>query len=570
MFKELGPASRLFKLLPWTAGLLSLLFLLYSMDVLSRNIGFYWDEIWDYVPSVAMIRGDSLSGHQEIKLFHHPIPLVSGPYQGALKAWVAAPWIQLFGTSPHFILTLNVLFGMIYLLALYWALLPVIGKWAWVVFATPFLDTNFLLISPMDFGPSLFQFIFISLAMGALFRYLAYSAMEYYLLVWFFTGCILAQKLTAIPIAIGFIAITIAFSFRSLWKTACRFPLKTNAVSYGIVPALLFLVPMIPHLLYFWRSGFTDLFSMTADGIRGPYLDSLFRNLKYFHTMFDGVEWCRRITLDYSAPAGFPPVLFISGIVFLAASVVVVSASGREKKYGMPALAGAALFLCIFLIYPVFRGLNRPWHFFVMTPIFACCFIISFAHLLSYFANRWRRFTVCFLSLFVLCLALWIGFSTVHGLGVLRQIKSRKGVCLTSPAITDVYKALRAAGIEKIYGINYSIAFPIYVLSKGKIRAEELAWNDLTDEKIGELLDSVKENSETAMVYRFCGCKEGSRDWIRWLNREPQIFDLIERVDWERSAFDIKTVRDNRATDFVLIRKSMPSKAQPQPDRLWK
>ena len=555
MVKKLD-ARRILRLLPWAAGLASLLFLLYSMDVISKSIGFYWDELWDYVPSVAMIRGDSMQGSQEIRLFHHPVPLVSGPYQGALKVWVAAPLIKLFGTLPHRILTINVLFGMIYLLALYWALLPAIGRWSWLVFASPFLDTNFLLVAPMDYGPSLFQYTFISLAMGALFRYLADSDMKYYRLIWFFTGCILAQKLTAIPIVISLIAITIVISCRAFWRTAVNHQLRAAAKSYVIIPSLLFLIPMIPHFLYFWRSGLRDLLTMTADGARFPYFGSLMDNFKYFSTMFDGSDWCQRITLDYSTPAKLPPVLFVFVLVVMAASLVIYFTSGSEKRHCMPAIVSIALLLGNFLIYPVFRGLYRPWHFFVLTPLFACCGILSCANCLSYLANRWRKFAVYIQCVVALFLTLCVTFGAARGFEVLRWIESRKGVCLTSPAITEAYEALKAANVKMIYGLSYSIAQPIYVLSKGTIRVEELGFTDLTKEKIDELLKNVRENSEAAIVYRFCGCKEGDPNWIRWLNRDPPIVEFIRRVDSEHSSLDIKTIRDGRKTDFVLIRKS--------------
>jgi hypothetical protein len=198
--------------------------------------------------------------------------------------------------------------------------------------------------------------------------------------------------------------------------------------------------------------------------------------------------------------------------------------------------------------------LNRPWHFYVLTPILACCGSISCASCLSYFVNRWIKSAIYFQCVLALSLALFTVFGAAHGFEVLQSVEKRKGVCLTSPAITDAYKALKAANVRMIYGVNYSIAFPIYVLSKGTIRAEELGFTDLTKEKIDELLNGVRKNSEAAIVYRFCGCKEGDPNWIRWLNRDPQIFELIKRIDSERSTLDIKTIRDGRNTDFVLIR----------------
>lgn len=545
----------LFRLVSWAAGLLCLLVLLYSMDVLGRSIGFSWDEIWDYVPSVGLIQGDSLAGTQEITILGHIVPLVSGPYQGALKTWVAAPIINLFGTSPQFIRTLNVLFGMTYLLALYWALLPVVGKrWAWVVFMSPLLDTNFLLFAPMDYGPSLFQFVFISLALGALFRYLVNFELKYYRLVWFFTGCLLAQKLTAIPIAVAIIFITMAFTIRFLWKSAGQIRWPSIIKSYGIIPSLLFLIPMVPHLIYFYLAGFANLFSMTADGVRDPYFAALLSNVISISTMFDGTRWYQHIALE--ALERFPPVLFISGLATMLASVAVCLTFGCRKELRLPAFASTGLFFLAFLLFPVFAGLNRPWHFFILTPLFACGFIISIAVLLTCFENRWKSFAAWFRWVIVVCLVSGAAISVAHGFEVLQKIENRKGVCITSPAITDVYENLRATDTRKIYGINYAIAYPVYVLSKGSIRADELAWTDLSKEKIDEMLGTVKENSDVAIVYRLCGHKEESAKWVSWLNHEPQVFDLIKQVDSELPSLDIQIIDGGRATEFVLIRKS--------------
>jgi len=553
MFQKFD-SSTLYRLIPWASGLLCLLVLLYSMDVLSRSIGFSWDELWDYIPSVGLIQGDSLAGIQEIEVLGHYVPLVSGPYQGALKTWVVTPVISLFGTTPRSIRTLNVLFGMTYLLALYWALLPVVGKkWAWVVFMSPLLDTNFLLFAPMDYGPSLFQFIFISLALGALFRYLVNFELKYYRLVWFFIGCLLAQKLTAIPIAIGIIVITMAFTIRFLWKSAGQIRWPSVIKCYGIIPSLLLLVPMVPHLLYFYLSGFTHLFSMTADGVREPYFAALLGNILNFYPMFDGTGWYQRITLEVLDRP--PPVLFVSGLATMLASVAICLTLGCRKNLDMPAIASTGLFFLAFLLFPAFGGLNRPWHFFILTPLFAGGFIISIAVLLTCFENRWKNFAVWFQGGIVVCLISGAGISATHGFGILQEIESRKGVCITSPVITDVYENLRVANIRKIFGITYSIAYPIYVLSKGSIRVDELAWTDLTEEKIDEMLNMVKENSEVAIVYRSCGHKEESAKWIGWLNHEPQIFELIKRVDSEIPKLDIQIISDERAADFVLIKK---------------
>ena len=216
-------SRRIFRMPALIAGLLSLLFMLNAAGVLSRNIGLFHDELWDFIPAVGMIHAAPIAGWLEFRIFGYPLPLVSGPYQGALKAWVSAPLLMITGTTPRMLLAVNVLFAMVYLIALYWAILPIAGrKWAWLVFASPFVDTNFLITAPMDTGPSLFQYIFISLTLGVLFRYLSSSDMKYYRMIWFFTGCVLAQKLTSIPVVIAFIILTGILSF-GRFRQVCRY-----------------------------------------------------------------------------------------------------------------------------------------------------------------------------------------------------------------------------------------------------------------------------------------------------------------------------------------------------------
>jgi hypothetical protein len=540
--------------LPVIAGLLSLLFLVNAMAILSRNAGLYHDELWDFIPAVGMIHGSSLTGSQEIRIFHYPLPLVTGPYHGALKTWTVAPLLALLGTSPRAILSLNVLFGMIYMLALYWALLPVAGRWAWVVFATPFVDTNFLFNAPMDVGPSLLQFIFIGLAMGALVRYILNAQPKYYRMIWFFAGCTLAQKLTSFPIVIGCLAVALVLAGRQLWEAAKSRRVGRATLSWVIFPAILFLIPLLPHLIYFHKSGLTDLLTMTADSAHVPYFAGLSKNFEFFRGMFDGTDAYQRITLD-SVSGSFPPILTIFGLTAMSGSLILYFLSSYGKSLGRAAAAGVCVWICSFLLYPAFRGLNRPWHYSILTPVFDAACILAAVYCFSFLADLCKRFAPLVHIAVAAGLAAGVIAGAAHGIDLLRRVESRQGVCLTSPALYDACRAMEAADMKMIYAVNYSMAWPIYVLSKGAIQTEDLTWSDLTPEKTEELLQKIRANPRAGLAYRFCGCKEGDAGWIQWLNRDPQIFEFIKRVESERAALSMETRSDRRKTDFVLIRR---------------
>ena len=539
--------------IPWAAGLLALVLLLQSMDVQSRNFGFFYDELWDYIPSVALNHSDSLAGSQETRLFHHQIPLVTGPYQGALKAWISSPLIRMLGTSPRALRSLNVAFAMLYLLAIYWALLPAIGKkWAWVAFVVPLVDTNFLVTVPMDMGPTLFQNIFVSLILGALFRYVCHHELKHYRRIWFFNGCLLAQKLTAIPIVISFAVLTICLALRYHRALIFSKPLKGAVLRLVLAPAVLFLIPMIPYFVYLYKSGLEPLFSATADAARAPYLQAITDNFSFFRNMFDGTDWYQRITLN-SIPTVSPPLIFQWGLAAIPVSILLFLIARKHRDYEPFALIAAGLGAAGFLLMPAFRGLDRPWHFYILSPLLLTACAAATVHVLSQSARRFGRFRIhAGVILAAGCLT-GIGLSAVRGMALVRRMEDNKGICLTSAAINEAYAAIQAAHVKSVYAVNYSLAYPIYVLSNGSLKVEEFCWKDLTQERIDELFAKLKSDPDGAILYRYCGCKTGEASWIQYLNKDPQISDFIKRVNQESRGLNHTSLKDAYQTEFVVL-----------------
>jgi hypothetical protein len=97
------------------------------------------------------------------------------------------------------------------------------------------------------------------------------------------------------------------------------------------------------------------------------------------------------------------------------------------------------------------------------------------------------------------------------------------------------------------------LAYSFYVFSKGSVRVEDVAWTDLTREKIEELFQKTKMDPKAAIACRYCGNNDWDPSWIRWLNREPQIFDIMRRLETEGSTLNVVHRRDSRQTEFLLI-----------------
>jgi hypothetical protein len=215
----------------------------------------------------------------------------------------------------------------------------------------------------------------------------------------------------------------------------------------------------------------------------------------------------------------------------------------------------AALGAGSFLFYPVFRGLDRPWHYFVLAPAFFWCAVAALAHAVSSAANKYRKYKTINFAVFGVALGLGVFAGASHGLHLLRRTEAVKGACMMSPALNDLYGAIAASNTRVVYAVNYSLANPIYIFSKGSISCPDLAWIDLTAERIEELLQKVKRDPEAALVYRYCGNKVVEPQWIEWLNREPQILDFVGRLESEGGDVRAVRFRDERQAEFVLIRQ---------------
>ncbi|HXT70247.1 MAG TPA: hypothetical protein VN700_10860 [Vicinamibacterales bacterium] len=540
------------------AALAAFLLLNHSARVIGSSVGQFQDSLWDYNPAVGMANGISIYEPQEISIGGRPVPLTTGSYQGATRTWTLVPLLKIFGTSPRTITTLNAVYAFAYLLALSWALVPAVGRrLAWLAFVVPFVDTNLLVTMPHEPGPSLTQYIFGALSIGALLRYVATGSTRHLLLTAFFEGALLAQKLTAIPLVIGFVVVTTLVSLPGLRRARLERG-AADAISMRLIlPVFVFLVPLFPHLLYLARAGTADLLSMT-DATRTPYFTALFQNFGYGIALFDGVDWYGRMTIDPAADSmKLPPFLAWTAFALAGGSVLLGGFRQGWREHGRFVAVTAAVLTASFLAYPAFAGLNRPWHLYIMMPLVNAIGLMGLVHVaLSAGAAIGRPRAAGIVA--AVALAAASGLGLVHGLTMVRRFDAMKGIGMTSPALYEIYQATDAAHPDRVVTLNYSLGSPLFVLSNARFRTHDLAWTALTATYQDELLDDVEKNESTAIVYRLCRDTRGDGDWIRWQNREPEIFDFIKRVEARAEKLSVTRVTDNRQTEFVLIRKRRP------------
>ncbi|MFH2001766.1 MAG: hypothetical protein ABIK28_18925 [Planctomycetota bacterium] len=528
--------------------------MVFSTVIQVNHVSVYHDELWNYPASVAMLKGERLLPLQEIRIFKLPIPIVSGPYQGAVKSWISAPFIGLFGTSPAVLRGINLLLAFIYLSSLCWALSATVPRLAArSIFLLPLLDTNFLMYVPIDQGPFLLQSLFIAVAIGAFLRAVKYRERRWMVLVLLMMSATLSDKITSIPC----VAVFGILFFLWLWPLPVRgiSPIKT------ILLVLFSISPLLPNIIYFIRNGFDPLFQMTGIGSiqTAPYLERLLYNCDYFFFQFFNSPLLMSAFTEISIPSSAHSWFSIAGLVLMGLAPVVTALAGQWQASGwrmqlfLPVLF--VLSLCAFSAVP---GLNRPWHFLLLQPIFvmavfekSACFVTALSSKLN---TRLKRGLLSSAVTAVMALLLLQG--CIDSWRMLKITAEKEGINANSMALYDVMEFLRQRGAKKAVCLSYSLSNPLYVLMNGELQTVDCAFHAFSDLS-SDMFIKYLEEPGTCLVSRHSMLGEISPpDYIEWLNIGSSWLRTQDLLKDPR----LKTYKTNdaRGTEFGVLYLESP------------
>ncbi len=210
-----------------------------------------------------------------------------------MKSWIVAPVLKEFGSTRQLMRFLNVVFAFIYLCCFYWAMKIIVGDVAaLIVFLTPVWDSKFFLYAPTDFGPLLFQMIFIVLSIGGIARFYKSKYINWCFFANIMVGAVLYQKVASRPVFLVLLlannAIYLKYKFRSLFSFRFFFDLLGSSFCVFL--------PLAPLLYYFYINGTDDFLGMTASNEKitlFTYFSKLYFVFVKFLTSFDGAYFAR-------------------------------------------------------------------------------------------------------------------------------------------------------------------------------------------------------------------------------------------------------------------------------------
>jgi hypothetical protein len=77
----------------------------------------------------------------------------------------------------------------------------------------------------------------------------------------------------------------------------------------------------------------------------------------------------------------------------------------------------------------------------------------------------------------------------------------------------------------------------------------------VTPHVISNILADVGRTPDTCFIYRYIRYNLWQHEWIHWLNREPEIFEVMKMVGEHWDKLGVTSISDERETDSVIVRR---------------
>ncbi len=452
-----------------------------------------YDELWN-VPEAWLIldRGSTIPSSWTFSIFGRVLPLVGGPYHGAIKSYLLAPWVGLFGTSPAVLRLFNAVAGIALGLACFWAIRPVVSRRAaCVCLLMPLVFTNFSFSVQGDAAPFLLGALFLVMAAGCIVRGWRSPRQRWLIGSMFFLGLAAADKLTTMPI-VAFGCFAVGFLILLRRQTY----LHPRPIGFGVAAAT---VPLIPSVIYFLREGTGEFRRMTAEngGERHGYFESLTHNLPLLRRGLFNTTDPQSVAFVTSRRVAGVPELGTAVLWLVCLSVVAWVAMMLVNRRP----AASALFVVwpvgADLLFPLFGGLNQTWHFLPLLPLLfvgMVCFVVQLSRAVRPLG---RHVPTAVLTLWSALGLTLMACSFVAQRDVLRA----GGRGMASPALFEIAEVVKASGRHEIVCLDYSVCNTLRAaLGTDYQIAADYAFVTRDDSFLSAIRSSVSEPSRVLVV----------------------------------------------------------------------
>jgi hypothetical protein len=409
-----------------------------------NSVGMYYDEALFYQGAIAMLHPKlphPLPASHLVSLLGRDWPLMTMPYAGAIKSYLALPVFWLFGTSVTTARIVSLLIGFFGILA--WGELlnrwmgPRFGVSAFLLWMWP--SMLYMILWDFSVAPAIFC---LGISCGATARYLVQPSR------WsaFFIGLGLGLALwTRFNLAwlLAAAIISLFVFFRTSWLPPA--PTQVSVVS----GALLGFAPAITYLL---RSGDEVWRTLQSISLTATW-EQLIRYRLFLLADSLWMDGTHRKIISFPSLAGY----WLALIGFVALVVVIVCLQHFRTHRPAAALALTAVLYCAFMLPS--RAPIAEHHFIFALPLLIGCLlsVLDWAHP-SGVKNAW---------------VLLVAGTSVH-IYFAQTILNQKLNPLWNHDTTELAQFLNEKQFQGTVGVaDWGIATQIYVLTEGRVLCHE-------------------------------------------------------------------------------------------------
>jgi len=328
------------------------------LDLIFLNPVSPWhDELWNIYPALNFFGVENTIWHgckegMCITFLGHQIPILSGYYHGILKTILFSP-LALLGNIELVRLS-NILIYLIPIIFI-WKDRKIYGEMGvWIlIFSYYVLFPNFLFEIVFDQGQIVIPNTLLAIAVLELAKnYKTFSPNSLVFAI-FLASLAVYEKLTNLPVSLAIIGTAGLLLLCS--KSYKQFLFAATSV-----------ILISPYLIFFSRGGFSRMAEMTSSS-EASYL----ANLESFVIAAYDAIFVRSFTLssimDGNVSNQMPSFILIALIAIWIGAVALSAFSNKNQS--LRALLVLSIPIQVFLLFPFFDGLNRPWHTYQLVPL---------------------------------------------------------------------------------------------------------------------------------------------------------------------------------------------------------
>lgn len=468
--------------------------------------GFYYDELFEVVPSLAFVKGGLPSTVSDIEksvisILGHPLALMAQPYNGGLKTIAFIPVAALFGVTPESVRWFTVITAVL-ALAAYYLFARRLFRSSAVAAVTACLlalDPAYIFFSRVDYGPSTLMFLLKGIALWQLTVWWRSRRLRHLVFGCFALGLGVYDKTNFLWIVIAIVVAAVVVCPRGVLARLSRrsVTLALGAFAAGALPLIIYNLSWPPRTLAPIRAGTVHL---RYGNYEGNFFEQLIQRGRELANLLDGHTATLFFGYERYLVVPVLPILFGCAAI----GVLILFARPSTRADARPAAFVVIVALVILFEAALTPGGDKPHHLLLVYPLPHIVVAAAAVGAVQFLRRQVsaRRAVALGVALGAL-LAVQPALGAAQSAHVMHRLNVTGGADNFSDGIYRLEDYLsRHEPTRKIVMLDWGIFYPVVALSDGKLRCRQL-WRELNhdDPVAGSVIEELTDPAATYVAH---------------------------------------------------------------------